>query len=83
MNDLPLQIRVIDNIKVHNSECAYACCTEIKRQGRTEPTGANAQNFCGLKLELPFHANFGHDEVARIAQDLVVVQREGGGLSFG
>ena len=36
----------------------------------------------GFQLELPFHAHLGHDQVARVALNLVVAQGNGFGFDF-
>ena len=75
MDDLPLQVRVIDDVEVDHAKRAHASRRQIERQRRTQPTGADAQHLRGLDLLLPLHAHFGHDQMSRVAQDLIFVQR--------
>ena len=74
VNDLALQIGVIDDVEVNNAERADAGRAEIKRQRRAESARADAEHLRGFQLELPRHADFRHDQVARVAQDLVVIE---------
>ena len=78
VDDLALEICVIHNVEVNNAERAHAGCAEIKRERRAKASGADAENFRGFDLELALHADLGHDEVARVAQDLVVGEGDGG-----
>jgi len=72
-----LQVRVIHNVEVDNPERANARRAKIKRQWGPEASRANAQHLRGFELKLPVHADFRHDQVARVAQDFVVVERDG------
>ena len=74
VKDLALQIGKINNIEIDNAERADAGGGQVQRQRRAQPAGADAQHSRLLQLELPLHADLGHDEVARVAQDLVVVE---------
>src|SRR5205823_1525673 len=76
VNDLALQVRVVHDVEIHDAERADAGCAKIERQRRPEASRADAQHFRSLELELPFHADLGHDQVARVAEDLVVVEGE-------
>src|SRR5205814_1113988 len=80
VDDLALKVGVIDDVKVHEAEGTHARSGEIERQGRAESTGADAKNLRSLELELALHADFGHDQVARVAEDLVVSERHGFGF---
>ncbi len=83
VNDLALQVGVIHHVEVHDAERADARGSQIKRQRRTQSACADAEHLCRLQLQLPFHADFGHDQVPRVAQDLVVRERDGFGFDFG
>ena len=80
VNDLPLQVGVVHDVEVHDAERAHAGRAQVQRQRRTQAARADAQHSRRFQLELPFHADLGHDQVARVAQDLVVAQ--GGGFGF-
>ncbi len=75
VDDLPLQVGVVHYVEIHDAERAHSGRAQVQRQRRAQSSGANAQHFGVLDLELPFHADLGHDEVARVAQDFFVVQR--------
>ena len=76
MDDLTLQVGVVHNIEINDAKRTDTCRAKIQRQRRAQTASADAQYLRSLKLELPFHADFGHDQVARIAQDFVVVQSD-------
>ena len=78
VDDLALQICEINNIEIDNTERSDARGGQIHGDGRAQSAGADAEHLRLLQLELPFHADLGQDEVARVAQDLVV--GESGGL---
>ena len=48
---------------------------QIHAQRRAQAARADQQHVRVLQLELPFHADFGHDQVPRVAQDFVVRKR--------
>src|SRR5208282_1438628 len=67
--NLPLQIRKIDRIEIDQADAADSCSGEIESEWGPEAAGADAEDFRLLKLELPLHADLGHDQVAAVAQD--------------
>ena len=75
VDHLALQVGVIDHVEIDQADAADAGGGEVEAQGRAEAAGADQADVGVLQLELPFHADFGHDQVAAIAQDLVLVQR--------
>ncbi len=74
MNDLPLQIARVDDIEIDEAEGADSRRGQIQGQRRTESAGADTQHLGGLELLLAFHADFGQDQVARVARDLFIAQ---------
>ena len=80
---LPLKIREIDNIEIYQADAADARRRKIKPERRAQPAGADAENFRLLELELPVHADFGHDQVPAVAQDFVLRSVTGGLLAAG
>ena len=74
MDDLALKVRVVDGVEVDDAECAYASCGQIEGQWRPQTTRADTQHLRGLELLLTLHANLGHDQVARVAQDFVITE---------
>ena len=83
VDDLALQVGVVHDIEVHDAERAHAGRAQIQRQGRTQSARADAEHPRGFQLELPFHADLGHDQVARVAQNFVVAKGCGFGFDFG
>ncbi len=82
VNDLPLQVGVVHDVEVHDAQRADAGRAQIQRQRRTQTARADAEHPRRFQLELPFHADLGHDQVARVAQNLVVAQGNGFGFDF-
>ena len=82
MNDLTLEVGEVDDVEIDHAQRAHSGSREIKSQRRTKSTCAHAKNFCGFQLELPIHADLGHDQVARVAQNFVVAQGRGGASCF-
>jgi hypothetical protein len=66
---LALQVCKVDHIEIHQSDASDASGGEIKPERAPETARADAEHLGLLELELPFHADFRHDEVAAIAQD--------------
>jgi len=86
--DLALEIGEVDDIEINQTDVSYARGSEIKAEGRAEPACADEKDFGAFQLELTVHADFGHDEVAAVAEDFFVGEarcRRGAGqrLRFG
>jgi hypothetical protein len=64
-----------------NAERAHSGCAQVERQRRAQASRADTQHLRSFDLELPLHADFRHDEVARIAQNFVVGERDRGCFS--
>ena len=75
VDDLPLQVAGVDDVEVDQADGADAGCGEVESQRGAEAAGADAEHLGCLELLLAFHADFGQDQVARVAGDLVVAQR--------
>ena len=76
--DLPLQVGEIDDVEIDEAEFADAGRGEIQAERRAESAGADQQHLGVLELELTFHADFRHDQVAAVAQDLFVAETRRG-----
>ena len=81
MDHLALQVGEIDHVEIHQADAADAGRREIQAERRAQAAGADQQHFGGLQLQLAFHADFGHDQVPAVAQDLVF--RKLGGCRLG
>ena len=75
VDHLPLQVGEIDDVEIHQPDAPDAGRGQIQAQRRAQAAGADQQHFGVLQLELPFHADFGHDQVAAVAQDFVLRKR--------
>ena len=59
VNNLPLQVRVIHHVEVHDSKCAHACRAQIQCQRRTQARRLRytarraALSFCVPPCRLP------------------------------
>src|SRR4029077_829607 len=70
--DLPLEIGVIDDVEIDDAQAAHAGGAKVKSRGRAEPARADHKHLGLGQLELPLHANFGHDQMAAIALNLLL-----------
>ena len=75
MNDLPLQVRRLNHIKVDDAQVADAGRCKVERRGRTEPTRANEQHPRVEQLRLTLSANARKEQVARVARLLLWCER--------
>ena len=67
MQDLPLQVAPIHHVVVRQPQVAYARRRQIERGRRTEPTGADHQHPRAFEPPLAFDADFGQQQVPRVA----------------
>jgi hypothetical protein len=81
VDNLALQVGVINDVKIHDAEGADSSGGQIQNERRSQAAGSNTKHLRLLQLELTVHADFLHDQVARIAQDFIVA--EGCRLVFG
>ncbi len=72
MNDLSLEIRFFDDVKINDSDAANAGCGEVHSHRRAESAGADHEHARGFEFALTLHADFRHDQVTAVAQDLFV-----------
>ncbi len=70
VDDLPLEVRVVDDVGVDDPERPDARRCEVERRGRAEAAGADEED---ARLEQPllaFLADLGDQQVARVARPL-------------
>ncbi len=72
VDDLALQIRVIDCVEIDQPEGSDAGGSKVEHERRAEPACSNTEHARGLQLPLSCHGNFGHDQVPRVAQNLLI-----------
>src|SRR5476649_1732357 len=75
VGDLALQIGQVDRVVVDQRDVADAGRRQVQRGRRTEAAGADDQRMPGQQFLLPFDADFVEQDVARVAQQLVIVHR--------
>jgi hypothetical protein len=70
VQNLPLEVRLVHDIKIDDTDPADPCGCEVERQGRTEAPRPHQQDTCGFQFHLPFEAHFRQYEMAAIPPDL-------------
>ena len=83
MENLPLQIRQIDNVKVDESESADSGGSQIERNWRPEASRPNDEDARFLERALPGITHLRQDDVAAISNQLFVCQFRRGASPFG
>jgi hypothetical protein len=74
VQDLPLQVRKIDLVRIGEGEPSEAACREIQRSGAAEAAGADDQRASRAQPRLSFDPDLGKKDVAAVAEELLVVQ---------
>src|ERR1700691_1807011 len=74
MDDLALQVGEVHYVEIDQPDASDTGGGQIQTQRRAKPAGSHQKNFGGLQLELTFGADFGHDQVPAVAQDLVLCE---------
>ena len=67
VGDLPLQVRLVDDVGVDDPERADARGGEVERRRRAEAARADQQDARVEQLELALLADLGDQQVARVA----------------
>jgi hypothetical protein len=73
MHDLALQVGEIDHVVVAQGQPADATRSQVKCHRRAESTGADDERMRVEQLLLAVDFNLGQQDVAAIAQELVIV----------
>ena len=76
MEHLPLEIRDVDHIGVHQADRADARGGQIERRRRPQPAGADEQDSGSQELALPLLAHLAQQEVPAVALDLIGPERQ-------
>ena len=71
VKDLPLEIRDVDGVAVHQPERADAGRRQVERGRRAEPAGADQEHLGAQQPALALVADLIQEEVAAVALDLV------------
>ena len=77
VDDLALEVRVVDHVRVDDPERPDAGRGEVERGGGAEPTGADQQHAGAEQPLLARLADLGDQQVARVAAPLVGRERVG------
>ena len=68
MDDLALEVRLVDDVRVDDPEPADTGRGEVQRRGRAEAAGADQQHLGVEQLQLPCFADLGDQQVAAVAR---------------
>ena len=71
VDDLALQIGLVDDVIIDDSERADTGRGEVEQRGTAEPAGADDEHLGVLESLLTDHPDVGNDEVAAVATDLI------------
>ena len=77
VDHLALEIGVVHHVKIDEAERANTGGGQVECKRRAESAGADAQHARRLEFELSAHAHLGHDQMARVAENFIVAEREG------
>ena len=64
VDDLTLQVRKIDFVRIDNTDRSDTGCGKIHRCRSTKSTGSDDQHFAIQQLFLAFHADFLQNDMA-------------------
>jgi hypothetical protein len=74
MQDLPLEIRKVDDVGIHEPHAPYPRGGEVESYWRTQSARANAENARGLEFLLSLKGYLGHDQVPRVPRNFVIAE---------
>ena len=74
MHDLPLQVRLVDDVRVDDADSPDARRGEVERRRRAEPAGADQQDLRVEQLQLPLLAHLRDQKVAAVARAALGVE---------
>jgi hypothetical protein len=74
VNDLALQVGQVDVVVIAEREPPDAGRSEVERDRRAEPACADDEGMCGEQPLLAFDADLGQQDVAAVAQQLLVAE---------
>src|SRR5262245_53761526 len=72
--NLTLQIRIVHDVEIDQADRADAGRGEIQSHRRAQPARSDREDASGFELLLALEPDLRHDQVARVAADLVVGQ---------
>ena len=71
--DLALQVTEVDLVGIGDGEAAEAGGREVERRGTAEAARADQERVRGTQLLLPLDPDFREEDVAAVAEKLLVV----------
>jgi hypothetical protein len=74
VEDLALQVGEVDVLRIGEGEAAEAGGGEVERCGTAQAAGPDYQRGRRTQSLLPLDADFGEQDVAAVAEELLVVQ---------
>jgi hypothetical protein len=77
-----LQIGEVDAVWIGECQLAEATCREVERCRAAEAAGADDQRGCPAQPLLPLDPDLGKEDVAAVAEELLVVQFAGVAAGF-
>jgi hypothetical protein len=77
VEDLPVEVRRIDAVKVDEADPPHARRGEVRRHRTAEPTGADDQHRGPLQSQLPRLTDLRQQQVARVARAFGVGEGHG------
>jgi hypothetical protein len=82
VEDLALQVGEVDRVGIGQRQLADAACCEVERRGTAEAAGADNQRGRSAQPLLPLDPDLGKEDVAAVAEELLVVQLAGVAAGF-
>mmetsp|Transcript_16326 Transcript_16326/g.46049 ORF Transcript_16326/g.46049 Transcript_16326/m.46049 type:complete len:90 (-) Transcript_16326:203-472(-) len=78
VNNLPVQIRNVHCIPIHNADSTHSSTGEVQRARTAETTGSDDNNSAFAQLSLRSHAESRENQLSAISGDSLI--REGSSL---
>ena len=75
MDHLTLQVGILHDIRVDDSDPPDPCCSQVEQKRRAKPTRSDAKDAGRFEAALPLHTDFRKDQMAGIAATLISTQR--------
>ena len=76
VDHLALQVGEIHHVEIHQADAPDAGGGQVQAERRAQAARAHQQDLGGFELLLPLDPHFRDDQVAAIAQDLIVRERD-------
>jgi hypothetical protein len=74
VNDLALEIGKVNGVEIDDADFADTGGGQVHRNGRAESAGADADDAGGADFFLTGQADFGQNQMARVAANFVIIQ---------